>query len=102
VDALGALIPQVLVAGNEEKLRVLLEGTMSAHENIPFDWTSLEVERHRVFVKMDASNPSLDQMADEWLAKNDPQAGKREKEEQEETSKLFVTGPKKPGSETVH
>ena len=69
----------------------------------------LEVEKRSICVKMDKANPKLENMADEWLAKNDPAHEAREALERGETEKLFVTGPtggksasKKPGSGSVH
>jgi hypothetical protein len=36
----------------------------------------------------------VDALTEEWLRKNDPDYLEREAEEQKETEKLFVTGPK--------
>lgn len=101
VDAIGGLYSQLLLP---ERLEQLTSESLSAIEEAPFDWTQVQVEKRKVFLKIDKSNPELDQMADDWLAKHDPEFEQRQKEEQEETEKLFVTGPKdgKKGSGTTY
>jgi hypothetical protein len=53
----------------------------------------MEVDRSRIYVKVDKSNPLMDELADEWLQKNDPDYRERLEAEEEETENLFVTGP---------
>ena len=60
----------------------------------PLEWTSMNIEKKRVFVRVDRINPALDQAADAWLRKNDPEYAEQEEEEQAETRELFKTGPK--------
>lgn len=88
IDALGAVFSQILA-----------DESLSALENVPYEWTKLEIEKHHIFVKIDKSNPALDEMADDWLAKNDPKSLEEDEEEQKETEKLFVTGPKRGGED---
>lgn len=94
VDAIGSLFAQLLVENNQTKLEQLASESLSALENVPFEWTPVQVEKRKVFLKIDKSNPELDQMADDWLKKHDPEFEKRQQEEQKETENLFVTGPK--------
>ena len=70
---------------------------------MPFDWTAMNVERIQVYLKVDKANPGLESMADDFLAKNDPDFLKRQAEEQKQVEDLFVTGDKakKPGG-TLH
>ncbi len=96
VDAVGGVFHTLFDPSNRERLEQLADESLSAMENIPFEWTQMDIERFRVFVKMDKSNPRLDQEADDWLAKNDPKHRERLEEEARETEKLFVTGPKTP------
>ncbi len=100
VDAAGAIYSQLLDPKNKAALEALGDESLSALSDVPFEWTPMNVERFRVYLRVDKANPKLDQMADEWLDQNDPERKEREAREHEETEKLFVTGPKK--GETRH
>lgn len=65
---------------------------------LPLDWAQTMVEKRKVWILVDKTNPLMESMTEDWLAKNDPQYSEPAKEEQKETEKLFVTGknPKKP------
>lgn len=107
VDAIGSVFQPLLTPEKDEILECLMTEPLSALEDVPFEWTTVEVEKRRIYVKIDKANPKLDQMADEWLKSRDPDFTRHEEEEQEETEKLFVTGPgsargKKPGSGQIH
>lgn len=104
VDAIGTVCETLLSPKNTEGLRGLTEQSLSAFEKIPFEWAPIEVERHTIYVRVDKSNPKLDDAADEWLKKHDPLAHEIEQRTQAETEALFITGPsKKPGGgESIH
>lgn len=105
VDAVGTFFSEVLDPKKPERIAQLVSESLSALENAPFEWTQIEIERFRVHLKVDKSNPMLEQMADEWLRKNDPDLKKRKKKEQEEVESLFITGEKAKkgsGSGTLH
>jgi hypothetical protein len=91
VDGIGAVFAPLL-SGSDEELEALASETLSALEGVPFDWTHIDLDQAKVFVKIDKSNPELDRLADDWLDKNDPDRKAREAREQAETEKLFVTG----------
>ncbi|MFL5812398.1 MAG: hypothetical protein ACJ763_02375 [Bdellovibrionia bacterium] len=95
VDAIGAVYSQLLSPENPEIIEQLANESLSAMENIPFEWAELKVERYKVYLKVDKANPMLDQMADAWLEKNDPEIRAEHEEEEKETENLFVTGPKR-------
>ena len=95
VDAVGTVFGTLLAPETPAVIEQLADDSLSALENIPFDWTEIEADRKRAFVKVDKSNPSLDAMADQWLRQHDPDLVEGEKAEEDETKKLFVTGPKK-------
>ncbi len=99
VDAAGSVFGHFLDAKKPDRLEQLADESLSALEEAPFEWTLLELDNRRVHVKVDKSNLSIDQMTDEWLLKNDPDIAERERQEQAETEKLFVTGPKKKPSD---
>jgi hypothetical protein len=101
VDGVGALFEQLFAP---DKVAQLAETSLSALEGVPYEWTAVDLDRFRVFLKVDKSNPSLDQLTEKWLAEHDPEAGEAEEEEQRETEKLFVTGPSSRGGRkpTVH
>jgi hypothetical protein len=98
VDATGGVWGSVLDPKDLARLEQLADESMSALEDVPFEWTAIQVDKFRVFLKMDKSNPLLDQAADEWLAKNDPGLKKLEEETERETEKLFVTGKRAKGN----
>ncbi len=68
--------------------------TLTELENIPFQWTELELDNRKVWIMMDKSNPVLDQSAEEWLKANDPNYIATIEEEERATESLFVTGAK--------
>ncbi len=61
---------------------------------LPIEWTLYEVNRMKIYLRVDKANLVLDQQAEDWLEKNDPDYESRKMSEQKETEKLFVTGPK--------
>jgi hypothetical protein len=99
VDAVGSLFEQLLDFSKPEKIDQLLDQSLSAMENVPFEWTQVQLDRHKIFLKIDKSNPMLDRMTDDWLDKNDPHRKDEKNEEEAESEKLFVTGP---SSKTKH
>ncbi len=96
VDAAASVFAQILDPGKPEQLELVAGESLSALENVPFQWAGVEVNRRTIYLKIDKSNPDLDRQADDWLTKNDPNAAATEAREQAETERLFVTGvPKK-------
>jgi len=91
VDSIGILYEQLLDPKQPEQLDRLAEDTLSVLEDVPFDWTVVKTERRQVYLKIDKANPHLDQMTDEWLAKNDPDHKKHLEQEEKETEDLFFT-----------
>lgn len=87
VDAIGSVFEHL-------RIEALTQTSLNDLENAPFDWTPISIEKKQIFVKIDKSNPKLDQMADDWLAQNDPHFAEMEKIEQEAMESLFFTGPK--------
>lgn len=103
VDAIGGVFLELLNDKTKAKLESLADESLSALENVPFEWTATEVDHRQVYVKIDKANPKLDEMADSWLRTNDPDLSKLEAETQRETEKLFVTGPRrKDGNGSGH
>ncbi len=94
VDGIGSGFQNLFGDLENERLEKLAHGSLSAWEDIPFDWAKTDIEKKSVWLRVDKSNPKLDQMADDWLAKNDPDYRKQLEEEEEETKDLFVAGPK--------
>jgi hypothetical protein len=101
VDGIGTIFGPLLSPEKPEQIEQLGEESLSALENVPFDWTEMESNQRRIFLKIDKSNPEMDAMTDEWLKKNDPDYVESEKSEQKEIENLFFTGPKSgPGSKS--
>ena len=95
VDAIAAVYGTLLVADKPERLAQLADDSLSALEDVPFEWTSVESNKRQIFVRIDKSNPKMDAMADDWLSKHDPEAKEKESKDQKATEALFFTGPKK-------
>ena len=107
VDAAGGFFETYLDPKNTEKLEQLVGDSLSSLEDVPFEWTKVEFEKRQLWVKVDKANLSLDQLTDDWLAQNDPEAKIADQELEEESKDLFVTGknPKKTsgsGSSNIH
>jgi hypothetical protein len=109
VDATGAIFGNLLNPENPDGIEQIADESLGAMKNIPFEWTQVEIERHRIYLKVDKANPELDQLTDDWLAKNDPHHKEAAKDEEEEVKKLFVTGEEakkkiggQGGNGTVH
>jgi hypothetical protein len=95
VDAVGSLFQLLLNPKQKDRIEAIASESLASLEDIPFQWTKVEVDNRKIFLKVDKSNLSLDKAADDWLAKNDPEAIAETEEEQRETEDLFFTGPKK-------
>ena len=94
LDAMGMLFESLLSGGSKKNEEALLADSLGSFEKIPMEWTELEVQKRRIFIRFDRSNPKLDHLATDWLKKNDPKMGVFEDEFEEETSELFVRGPR--------
>ncbi|MEK6577929.1 MAG: hypothetical protein AABZ55_01765 [Bdellovibrionota bacterium] len=94
VDAIGAVYNTLLNSDDPKVLEQISARSLAALEDVPFEWTSVVIEKRKVYVMLDKSNPEIDAITDEWLDANDPDRKKREALEQQQTEELFVTGPK--------
>lgn len=96
VDAIGGIYNEFFESGDAKKIEQLTSSTLSSFKEIPFDWTELTVNKRKVFLKVDKSNPKLDQMADDYLLQNDPNLKSEADKNEEDAEDLIVTGrPKK-------
>jgi hypothetical protein len=95
VDTVGSLFQDLMDETNPKRLGQLADKSLSALENAPLDWTMFKLDRYKVYLKVDKSNPHLERLTEAWLEKNDPEYEARKAREAEETEKLFVTGKKK-------
>ena len=93
VDAIGAFYEQLLDVTKPEHLERVSNSSLAAMDDIPFEWTKVMMERTKIFIKVDKSNPDLDNLADQWLSKNDPDHSKLEEENEKAAKELFMTGP---------
>ncbi len=99
VDAIGTLWAQFISEKDVESVLDFLMGSLSSYENqkeIPYVWTPIILDGSKIFLLLDKANPKLDQLAEDWLEKHDPDYEARKIREQQETEKLFVKGPKEP------
>lgn len=106
VDAVGSVFGMLLDPEKPEAIEKLASGSLGSFEDLPFEWTKIDFDDRRVWVLVDKSNPNLDEMADQWLAENDPALHSEEDEYEAETKDLFVTGAKAkkgtPGGDSIH
>ncbi len=91
LDAVGSVFATLLDPANPERIEQVASRSLGALEDIPFEWTEASLGKRKVYLKVDKANPALEKMTDEWLAKNDPEHEKRQREEEAEAEKLFVT-----------
>ena len=99
VDALASVYETLLDPKHPERIEQLADESLSAMDEVPFEWTLVQVDKKKIYVKMDKANPVLDEAADEWLKRNDPEALKKIEDENRAAEELIVTGKKKG---TVH
>lgn len=74
VEAIGSVFLAFLDPHSPEKIEEIMHHSLSAIEEGPFDWTKVKLEAGLipVWVKLDKSNPLLDELTEKWLAENDP------------------------------
>jgi hypothetical protein len=92
VDAAGSLFGTLLDPGKPDRIAQLADRSLAALENVPFEWTPLEIEKRTIFLRVDKANPDLERMTDDWLARHDPDKKARSQREHDETERLFMTG----------
>jgi hypothetical protein len=96
VDALGEVF-----GGLFEAPEALLSASMGEVAGLPLEWTEVTQSKRKIFVRVDKSNLVLDQAADDWLAKHDPEHKRSERKSEQEAEKLFVLPPK-AGKRNLH
>ncbi len=98
IDAIGSVFLQLTETLTDESIDALFS-TLDDLGDIPYEWTKVEINKIPLFLKVDKTNPGIDLLAEDWLARHDPSYRKKEEEEDLETEELFFTGPKKPKDE---
>ena len=94
VDAIALIYSSLLNAEQPETIEKLADESLSALEHAPFEWSAIDSNKRKIFVKLDKSNPEMDEMTENWLKDHDPEYKNREDHEHKETENLFITGPK--------
>ncbi len=74
VEAIGSVFLVYLDPNSPEKMEQIMHHSLSAIEDAPFEWTSMKLDDGLipVWVKLDKSNPLLDELTEKWLQENDP------------------------------
>lgn len=98
VDALATAFGSLLADDNPEFISQMGEKPLSAITNAPFDWTLVETNQRKIYIKLDKANLELDSITDDWLRKHDPSYIENEAEQESEMEKLFITGPRGPNT----
>ncbi|MBY0470686.1 hypothetical protein K2X30_05910 [bacterium] len=100
IDAVANVMQKVFDPTDKEKMELLADNSLASFKDIPFKWAQMEVEKKTLYVRVDKANLGLDQMADDWLAKNDPDSliedAEFEETREKEISKHFVFPPGDP------
>jgi hypothetical protein len=90
VDAIGSLLAEYM---EPKKMNLFVETTFTSFSSdLPLEWTKVDIEKRKVFLKVDRWNPRLERLTDEWLKKNDPLYEENKLREEEEAKELFVVG----------
>lgn len=84
LDGVAAVFHHLLNPENPKDLEKLIGGALASLENIPFEWSEIEINKRSIWVKVDKANPRMDEMATEWLAKNDPEGAPPDEEDTDE------------------
>jgi hypothetical protein len=99
VDSAASVFGSILDESRPETVRLLAEDSSAVMDQFPISWAPMEVNQREIFVRLDRTNPMLENITDEWLSKNDPETAQLEKETEDQVKDLFFTGPRqKPGS----
>ncbi|MBN20934.1 MAG: hypothetical protein CL678_06545 [Bdellovibrionaceae bacterium] len=103
LDASGALL-QVLFEIKHRK--AILDASLSSFEDIPFEWTETEMNKKKIFVRVDRTHPEIEKKTEEWLSQNDPQyqeeLQKLEEEQMEAIEAELEKGKFDSGDGNVH
>lgn len=110
VDALGEVFAGLFDAsGRLSEADAVFSASLSELAEkgpVPQEWTQIEVEKRKLHVRADKTNPAMDAAADAWLAKNDPGFLENEEKEAKKAEQLFVLPPKaspsKKGGGNLH
>ncbi|MBC7387367.1 MAG: hypothetical protein H7301_14540 [Cryobacterium sp.] len=92
MDGVGSVFARLLDPTEPATLEKLTSTALGDFDEIPLEWTKVDFEGKRVWLFVDRSNPTLDELADDWLTKNDPLTHAEEEEYEEETKDNFMTG----------
>ena len=90
LDAAGAVYGFYLDPEQTERITQLSDHSLSALEEAPFEWAVAGDEVIPIHVKMDKSNPLLDEMTERWLRENDPEYHKNAKAADEFEKEEFL------------
>ena len=69
VDAIGLVFSELLAPEAMPRLRI---GSQATLEQMPMGWSETKIRDRAVYLMVDSSNPDLEKMTEDWLAKNDP------------------------------
>lgn len=97
VDTLGDVIQTMFGENVEKQLKAIAAESLADLENVPYEWTSVNSGKHKIFVMVDKSNPVLDEAAEQWLDKNDPRSKEEREQEAREAESMIITGKKHKG-----
>ena len=97
VDTLDELFQKLFSEKNDQSsLKKLADPVLSILEDVPLEWA--KVGSTQVFTRVDKANILLDEIADDWLAKNDPDWAEKVARIEKATESLFVTGRSRDSS----
>lgn len=95
VDALASFFQKYLDPKEKEWIEAFADSSLGSFEEIPFEWTAVEIEKRQVFLRVDKGNPEIEELTDSWLEKNDPELKDQQIKDDEKAESRFLLGPKK-------
>ena len=84
LDSVGTIMLNYLDTKRPDLIAEVAAAPIGALEEAPFEWTVMEEAKVSTWVKIDKSNPALEELAEDWLVKNDPSYSKEEAIEEAE------------------
>jgi hypothetical protein len=72
LDSAGGILSHYLDPKHPERIADFASASIGSLDDAPFEWTKVDDTKVTVHVKIDKSNPTLENIAEDWLKNNDP------------------------------
>lgn len=98
VDSITSVFDHYLDPKFPERTEQLSQAALGALEEAPFDWTRFERVVPPIWVRIDKTNPALENLAEDFLRKNDPNFDQLEVDSEEFLAERLEAIKKAQGS----